>query len=41
MGLKEVDELEIEAFEFELGTVLKTFHTLQVHFTIRTCIELY
>lgn len=35
MGLKEVDELEIEAFE--LGAVLKTFHTLQAHFTIRTC----
>lgn len=34
MGLKEVDELEIE--EFELGAVLKTFHTLQAHFAINT-----
>lgn len=35
MGLKEVDELEIEPFE--LGAALKTFHTLQAHFTIRIC----
>lgn len=35
MGLKGVDELEIEAFE--LGAVLKTFHTSQAHFAIRTC----
>lgn len=34
MGLKEVDELEIEAFE--LGAVLKTFYTLQDDFAIRT-----
>lgn len=34
MGLKGVDELEIEAFE--LGAVLKTFHTSQAHFAIRT-----
>lgn len=33
--LKEVDELEIEAFG--LGVMLKTFHTLQAHFAIRTC----
>lgn len=33
--LKEVDELEIEVFE--LGAVLKTFHTLRAHFAIRSC----
>lgn len=35
MRLKGVDELEIEAFE--LGAVLKTFHTSQAHFAIITC----
>lgn len=35
MGLKKVDELEIEAFG--LGAMLKTSHTLQAHFAIRNC----